>query len=54
MKISQLLHLASRFSYRTSHIINFTTKDAEIFFPLTSFDSAQDDKGGKISNKEIK
>ena len=26
----------------------------KFFFPLPSFDSAQDDKGGEISNKEIK
>jgi len=44
-----------RFILSFSH--NFTTlrlKNAEIFFPLPSFDSAQDDMGGKISNKEIK
>ena len=46
------------YHFRTTSQLYYSTtlrlKNAEIFFPLPSFDSAQDDKGGKISNKEIK
>ena len=46
------------YHFRTTSQLYYSTtlrlKNAEIFFPLPSFDSAQDDMGGKISNKEIK
>ena len=46
------------YHFRTTSRLYYSTtlrlKNAEIFFPLPSFDSAQDDKGGEISNKEIK
>ena len=46
------------YHFRTTSQLYYSTtlrlKNAEIFFPFPSFDSAQDDRGGKISNKEIK
>ena len=46
------------YHFRTTSRLYYSTtlrlKNAEIFFPLPSFDSAQDDKGEKNSNKEIK